>query len=315
MVAFEAVARLGTFTRAADELALTQGAISKQIRQLEQVLGARLFERAGGRVSLTGAGSVYLQAAQEILTRFRIATLSVGGAADPDLAVNVVALPTFAAQWLIPRLPHFLERHDPITVNVTTRVQPYDFFGAAYDVAISYAAAGWTHPEATLLFEEQFIPVASPAYRDAHGLADPVRIGDAALLQQTDRPTLWADWFANARIACEAPYRGPVFDRFSMTIVAARNGMGIALVPRFLVVDELRVGHLVTVSDSHLTGEGAYHVVVPMTKSRPASTAFRAWLLDEASELADPPAAGRRPASAPRSRVARPLVGAKRLRI
>ncbi len=192
LVAFEAVARLGTFTRTAEELALTQSAISKQISQLEQSLGARLFDRTRGRATLTGAGSVYLQAAQEILTRFRIATLSVGGAADPELALNVVALPTVASQWLIPRLPLFLAENEGITVNLTTRVQPYDFFGATYDLAISYAAAGWTHPDAALLFEELFVPVASPAYRDAQGLSDPVRIGSATLLQQADRPALWA---------------------------------------------------------------------------------------------------------------------------
>lgn len=285
LVAFEAVARCNSFTKAAEELALTQSAISKQIRNLEETLGLILFERAGGRIGLTAAGLVYLKAAQEILTQFRTAALSIGGGIDGEPAVNVIVLPTFAELWLLPRLPRFAAEHPNVTVNLTTRVEPYDFYGASYDVAIHYGTANWSHPDATLICEEEFIPLASPAYRKQQRLATAADLSRAVLIQQANRPGLWGDWFAGAGIERENPHRGPVFDRFSMTKIAALSGLGVALIPRFLVEDDIVAGQLVALSEWTLVGAGAYHAVVPRAKAyAPHTSAFHDWLLREASE-------------------------------
>jgi LysR family glycine cleavage system transcriptional activator len=282
LVAFEAVARRGNFTRAAEELALTQSAVSKQLQQLERSLGAVLLKRNRGQVSLTPAGFTYLNATQEILARFRMAAMSVGATDGNQSILNVVVLPTFAAQWLMPRLPRFLESWPNLTVNLTTRVEPYDFHGNSYDVAIHYAAVNWQGPDAERICEELFVPVVSPEFRDRFRLFDASDVANATLLQQADRPGLWSEWFEASGIICRDPYRGPVLDRFSMTIGAARAGLGVALVPMFLVATELASKVLVTLSTKPYAGAGAYYALIPPSKLRDRhATTFREWLVKE----------------------------------
>jgi LysR family glycine cleavage system transcriptional activator len=282
LVAFETVARRGNLTRAAEELALTQSAVSKQLQQLERALGAVLLKRNRGQVSLTAAGFTYLNATQEILARFRMAAMSVGAAGDAESVLNVVVLPTFASQWLMPRLPRFLEQWPDLTVNLTTRVEPYDFHGNSYDVAIHYATANWTSPDAACICEELFVPVASPAFKERFRLSDPSDLANATLLQQADRPGLWSEWFEASGIMCRDPYRGPVLDRFSMTIGAARASLGVALVPMFLVANELTSEVLVALSAKPYAGAGSYYALVPPSKLRdPHAAAFRDWLVEE----------------------------------
>lgn len=282
LVAFETVARKGNFTRAAEELALTQSAVSKQLQQLERSLGAVLLKRNRGQVTLTPAGFTYLNATQEILARFRMAAMSVGAAGGSEPILNVVVLPTFASQWLMPRLPRFLEAWPNLTVNLTTRVEPYDFHGNSYDVAIHYAAVNWTGPDAECICDELFVPVASPAFRERFGLFDPNDLANATLLQQADRPGLWSEWFEASGITCRDPYRGPVLDRFSMTIGAAHAGLGVALVPMFLVATELTTKTLVALSAKPYAGAGAYYALIPPSKLRDRhATAFREWLVEE----------------------------------
>lgn len=283
--AFEAVGRRASFSNAAKELALTQSAISKQIKQLEEKLGIALFNRSGTQVSLTEAGASYLEATQEMLVKFRTATHTVVASSSNKAGLNVVVLPTFAAQWLIPRLPSFTERFPDVTVNLTTRVEPFEYYGDTFDAAIAYGAPNWSHANVDRLCDEVLVAVASPHYQARANLVQPLDLGQATLLQQANRPGLWADWFAANNIAFERPYRGPVLDRFSMTAVACVAGLGVALVPHFLVEAELRSGALVVLFDKVLLGSGAYYVVVPPSKrSAAVPAAFRQWLMEQAHD-------------------------------
>ncbi len=283
LVAFEAAARHGSFTRAADDLALTQGAVSKQVRQLEESLGVALFERERRRVILTDAGRNYLADVRDLLDRLEQSThavLAAGGAA----VVNLAVLPTFATRWLIPRLQRFADVAPGVPVNLTTRLEPFDFEREPFDLAIHYGTGNWPAARAYHLLDEEMVAVASPAYRDARALAAPADLARAALLQQATRPNLWLDWFAACGIETAAPYRGPLLDQFLMTAEAAAAGLGVALVPRFLIEAELRAGRLVVLFDRVLRQDRAYFVVTPTGRRRnPAAAAFLDWLRDEAA--------------------------------
>ncbi len=283
LVAFEAAARHGSFTRAAEELALTQGAVSKQVRQLEDSLGVALFEREQRRVILTDAGRNYLTDVRDLLDRLEQSThavLATGGGA----VVNLAVLPTFASRWLIPRLHRFTP---DITVNLTTRLEPFDFEREPFDLAIHYGTGNWPAARAYHLLDEEMVAVASPAYRAAKQLERPEDLTRVALLQQATRPNLWLDWFAACGIEVATPYRGAMLDQFSMTAEAAANGLGVGLVPRFLIEGELASGRLVVLFDRPLRQDRTYFVVTPTGRRRnPAVAAFLDWLRDEAAAYA-----------------------------
>lgn len=282
LMAFEAAARHGNFTRAGAELALTQGAISKQIKHLEDTLGVALFERVNRQVVLTRAGRTYAAAAREMIAGIEAVTYSMVASAGSRGALAIASLPTFATRWLIPRLPDFVAGQPGVNVNVATKLQPFDFELEPFDLAIHYGSAAWPGAELTHLFDETLIVVASPAYRDRLTLAGPGDLKRATLLQQATRPALWGEWFDRAGARHDHPFRGPLFDQFSMVAAAAAAGMGAALVPQFLVQDELATRRLVRIGSESLSGSGAYYLAVPLTKRRdPLSLAFRAWILDQ----------------------------------
>jgi LysR family glycine cleavage system transcriptional activator len=283
LVAFEAAARHANFTRAAEELSLTQGAISKQIRQLEQTLGVTLFERVNRRVVLTDAGGLYLGDVREMLTKLETSTHAVLASGGSAAVLNVAVLPTFATRWLVPRLPMFVEAHPGVTINLATRLKPFDFDEEPFDLAIHYGTPTWPRSDATHLFDENVVPVASPAYRTGIRLAAPGDLLRATLLQQATRPTLWRDWFESVGVEHIHPYRGPLFDQFSMIAQAAAAGLGAALVPRFLVEEELQTSKLVVLFDHPLRGSQAYYLVVPTRKIHtPVVAQFGGWLAGEA---------------------------------
>lgn len=284
LFAFEAAGRHGSFTRAADELALTQSAISKQIRQLEVTLGVTLFERVQGRVVLTLAGRAFLPAASKLLQDYATATHSVMASAGSRTTLRLGVLPTFAARWLIPRLPEFLSREPHITINLLTEPVQFDLAARNADAAIHYGEASWPQAECIHLCDEAVVAVVSPDYAGRHRLAGPEDLTRATLLQQASRPGLWRDWFAAVGVEHPHPLRGPLFDQFAMTSEAARAGLGVALLPSFLVEREFADGSLVGIAARPLIGSGAYYVVVPTgRRHEPAIAALVAWIVAEAT--------------------------------
>ncbi|MBE9606127.1 LysR family transcriptional regulator [Acetobacteraceae bacterium H6797] len=286
LTAFEAAARHASFTRAAEELSLTQGAISRLIKALEARLAIMLFERVRQRVVLTEAGRAYLADIEPLLGALGDATQRAMSAGGGEAVLNLATLPTFGAQWLIPRLPGFLAAHPGVVVNLSTRVLPVDFAREGFDAAIHVGQPSWPGVRALHLMDEEVIPVASPGYREAMGLRGPADLARAVLLHQATRPMAWVDWFAAQGVEA-AGYRGPRFEQFGLVAEAAAVGMGVGLLPRFLIEEKLAAGRLVVLSERGVKTGGAYWFVTPEGKT--ASRALRdfsAWIGSEAPSLA-----------------------------
>lgn len=282
LTAFEATARHLSFSQAAKELALTQGAVSKQVRQLELVLGVVLLERTKRHVVLTEVGKTYLAEVRQVLNRLEVITHSVLASGGSSAVLNLAVLPTFATRWLLPRLPRFIDARPGITVNFTTRLAPFDFAYERFDSAIHYGSPYWAGASAEHLFDEEVVPVASPRLSEEYDIRQPADLARVTLLQQTTRPSLWSAWFASVGVLFEHPFRGPIFDQFSMTAQAAAANLGVALVPRFLVEEEVATGKLLILFDRPLKGEHAYYLVTPTAKLHdPLVRAFAAWLKTE----------------------------------
>lgn len=286
LAAFEAAARHGSFTRAAEELNLTQGAISRQVAHLEKVLGVGLFERAKKRVSLTVAGAAYAAEIREglsILAAATVSTMAFRGAAG---LLNLAILPTFGTRWLIPRLPRFTEAHPGITINFATKLVPFDFTREAIDAAIHFGDPVWPGARLHRLMGEEIVPVASPALVARFGISDAADMLKAPLVQQSTRPRAWANWLEQQGLTPQRALMGPRFEQFAMVSQAAVAGLGLAIVPRFLVEEELRSGSLVIPFDRPVTGPEGYYLVYPETReSMPAVIAFRDWLLGECAAM------------------------------
>ncbi|MBA4221428.1 MAG: LysR family transcriptional regulator [Methylobacterium sp.] len=303
LAAFEAAGRHGSFTRAAEELSLTQSAVSKQIRELESTLGATLFERVKGRVVLTKAGNAFLASARKILADYASSAHSIMASAGSERTLKIGVLPTFATRWLIPRLPGYFARHPMVTFQLVTESQPFDLAERSADIAIHFGLPNWAHAEMTHLWDEDVIAVAHASYIVEHDLREPADLMRAALLQQATRPNLWRDWFAAAGAEHPSPQRGPLFDQFSMVAAAAAAGIGVGLVPSFLVERELAEGALTALEMvAPLRGNGSYFAVTPIGGQRdPDVASFIDWLAAESrsSARADQPDPENNPPEAP----------------
>jgi LysR family glycine cleavage system transcriptional activator len=283
LAAFEAAARHLSFTRAAEELSLTQSAVSRAVRQLEDRIGVKLFERVRQRVALTPAGALYLVDVRALLEGLGAATHRIMAFAGQATVLNVAVLPTFATRWLMPRLPRFSAAHPELTLNFFTRVDSFDFVQEGFDAAIHYGDPDWPGATCRKLMDEVMAPVASPAYRQSLGLREPRDLLRATLMHQATRAGAWADWFALAGVAPPAVLEGPRFEQFSMVAGAAVAGLGAAILPRGLVEDELAAGKLEILFPPLLTTGKAYWAVAPDAKAdKPPVSLFLDWVEKEA---------------------------------
>jgi DNA-binding transcriptional LysR family regulator len=286
--AFEAAARHLSFTRAADELALTQSAVGRQVVLLEEFLGVPLFNRIKKRLNLTEVGEIYATEIREDLNRIEKHTLAAMAHQGTGGVLELAVIPTFATRWLIPRLPQFYAKHNDITLNLTTRAEPFLFTGTPFDAAIHFGTPVWPGTVAVHLFGEEMVPVTSPALLGNATSLPPDRLQQFTLLQQSARPDAWRQWFAEAGIHDCNSMKGPRYELFSMLVEAARAGLGVALVPRFLVANELADGVLRIVCDLSLRSERGYYLVYPETKQSSALVhAFKEWLLAAARDYRD----------------------------
>ena len=277
--AFDAAARAGSFTAAARELNLTQGAVSKRIIALEELLGVPLFARQGHAVVLTDAGRSYAKEVRRALEIVMAASLRV--LTNPDGGtLELAVLPTFGTRWLMPRLGDFLARHPRIQVNVTTKLAPFDFRLAGLHAAIHYGKPNWPHAECTYLMGEQVTPVCSPGFKARHAIDEPADLLDLPLLHITSRAGAWTAWFAGQGLTCEDP-GGMAFEQFLTAAQAAVADIGVALLPRFLVEYEISRGELVVAVDRPFRSSFGYHLAVPRDRARALPVvAFRQWLLN-----------------------------------
>ena len=278
--AFEAAARTGSITTAARELALTQSAVSRQIKALEELLEVELFHRERQTIRLTPGGEAYAREVRDALKK--ISTASLNLRANPfGGTLNLAVLPTFGARWLAPRLPAFLEQHPGTTVNMITRLSQFDFRQDAMDAAIRHGTGDWPGTQTRLLREEYVVPACSPALLERYRFEAPADIRKAPLLHITTRPDAWEQWLRLHNAPAEQ-VQGMLFDQFGTVAQVARAGLGVALLPTFLIEEELRTGQLVRALDLPMKNAEAYYLAWPEDRAdHPPLVAFRDWIVAE----------------------------------
>lgn len=282
LVAFELAARHESFTRAAEALSLTQSAVCRQIAALEDFLGLRLFVRTRRGVRLTEAGQSYSRQIAARLDAVERDTLSVMAHHGQGVSIELAVVPTFATRWLMPRLGSFRAAHPDVTINMSTRTRPFLFVDTEFDAAIYYGDASWPGTQGDYLMPEESVPVCSPVLLGAaHGL-EASDIARLPLLQQSTRPYAWRQWFESLGMRVAHDMTGTRLELFSMLAQAAIQGMGVALIPPFLIREELHSGRLVVPLDHVCPSDKAYYLIIPERKSESAAmTGFRNWLREE----------------------------------
>ncbi|BCQ58400.1 transcriptional regulator, LysR family [Pseudomonas sp. NFPP10] len=283
LISFEAAARHESFTKAAQELSLTQGAVCRQIASLEEFLGVELFRRSRRGVKLTEAGLSYSRRVATQLDAVERDTLSVMGQQGANV-IELAVVPTFGTQWLLPRLKDFQQQHPEVTVNLTNRTRPFLFADTPFDAAIYFGDADWSGTQSHRLMGENPMPVCSPAMLGKQQELSAEAIAELPLLQQTTRPYAWRQWFNSQQLNIPRDMTGPRYELFSMLAQAAMHDMGIALIPPFLIQRELAERRLVIANPQALSSIKAYYLMIPERKVESASLrAFRDWLVNQAN--------------------------------
>lgn len=285
-MAFDAAARHASITRAADELALTESAVSRQISQLEGQLGVQLFHRIKKRLSLTRAGSAYARDVADVLERLEKNTVDVMANEGDGGALDIGVLPTVGSLWLIPRLPDFYARHPKITVSMSARSGRFLFGETNLDGALCFGAATWPGAQTDFLFDEELVVVGGGRLLEEPTPWTPERVVQERLLHLVTRAEAWPAWASAAGIEGLNMLKGPRFELQSMVVEAACAGLGPALVPRFLVASPLARGELRILSDVSVRSPGAYYFAYPEEKAgEPLLQLFRDWLQKQARQF------------------------------
>ena len=285
--ALEALDRLGSASAVAVELDLTQSAVSRQLQALETQMGKKLVDRGEKRLSLTPEARVFAGEAREALHRLTQASIQlqsgpVGG------TLTLAILPTFGMRWLMPRLPEFARTHPNITLNMSTRITMFDFAREAFDAAIHYGDPDWPGSDHLLLKHETLVPVAAPDLLSRHKVKRAQDLLSLPLLHIQTRPSAWADWFKSHGAPQTRALPGTIHDQFSTITQAALHGLGVALLPDYLIDEDIATGRLCAVWGGGVEASGAYYLVWPHKKSHdPALADFRHWMAEQA-EPEDP---------------------------
>lgn len=294
--AFEAAARLGSFKDAAAELGVTHGAISQQVRLLEDRLGApALFRRSTRRVTLTSAGKALFDEIGPALDRISSAVQrhrATHSEAPADV-VRVNALATFSMRWLLPRLKRFRDERPDIEVHLTTSNVPLDALADAFDVIIRGGPNSFYGFTSRLFLSERRLPVCSPALLAKQPLEQISDLAKHTLLNVTSMPRLWHDWLLQAGHPRVTPTATLTFDHFFLTIQAAIDGLGVAMGPTALIADDIAAGRLIAPFPDVSLPARSYFAYVPAGSGSASPTAvFCDWLERQSSSTSsDRPAA------------------------
>jgi LysR family glycine cleavage system transcriptional activator len=288
--AFEAAARHLNFSRAADELSVTPGAVSQQIQNLEDYVGVSLFKRTPKGLLLTDAAQTALPALRDAFDRLSEAASLLTAAVD-GRRLTLTAPPSFAAKWLMPRLKGFEEAYPQVDVWLSADMEIVDFTAGEVDLAIRYGAGRYPALELQRLMSETVIPVASPALMAETPLERPEDLANHILLHDgspdaDESCPDWSMWLAARGVRGVDGTRGPRFNQSSLVIEAAMSGRGrgIALAKRTLAQDDLDAGRLIAPLQIATAVDFAYYLVHPKAKGRlPQVKAFVAWISAEAA--------------------------------
>ncbi|MBL6932199.1 MAG: transcriptional regulator GcvA [Rhodospirillales bacterium] len=280
--AFQASARSLSFTKAALELNVTQGAVSHQVKGLEDRLGVKLFLRVRQRLQLTQQGKGYLPFVRQALD-----LLEAGNAYletnEKSGILTVSVSPNFATKWLVPRLGDFIATHPEIELRISASTQHVDLARSDIDMAVRHGQGDWLDLDVQRLCPEQVFPVCSPDFLKRHSpIEQPHDLTALPLLHDRSRQD-WPLWFAAAGVTETRPPPGPQFDQTSMVIDAAIEGQGVALARSALAARDLMAGRLIRLFNVSLPAPFAYYIVCPKTAAKmPKISQFRDWLLQEA---------------------------------
>lgn len=274
--ALEALDRLGSASAVAKELDLTQSAISRQLQALEDQLGVGLINRDHKRLTLTPQAQEFVEDVRPALSQIAQAALKLqvpqtGG------SLTLAILPAFGMRWLMPRLPDFARQFPDVTINMVSRLEPFNFASDPFDAAIWFGSGDWPGTQTLLLKHEQVVPVCTPDI--AARIQGPDDLLGLPLLHIQTRPLAWADWFAASGVDTTGPVPGTLYDQFSTITQAALHGLGVALVPDYLVEQDLATGRLIAPCGPAIESPGAYYLAWPDSKSADRALGlFRDWL-------------------------------------
>ncbi|HYD87585.1 MAG TPA: transcriptional regulator GcvA [Vitreimonas sp.] len=274
--AFEAAGRLKSYSKAAEELNLTHGAVSHRIRELEQRLGVTLFKRVGNAMHLTEAGQKLDAQVRQGLSVLEQA-FAPPKQAKARTHIVVSSVPSLASTWLFARLAEYRAEHPETDFELRVSERVSDYKKEGIDIGVRLGRGGWAGMHAHKLFDEALTPVCTPAYRDQLKLSTPADLERATLLRNPWTP--WALWFRAAGLDWPEPQRGPMFDDGPLLLRAALQGDGVALGRQWLAIDELRAGRLVAPFEFAVRDDFAYWIVWPTARAlAPEAARFRDWL-------------------------------------
>ncbi|CAG2150693.1 transcriptional regulator GcvA [Cupriavidus plantarum] len=277
--AFEAAARHESFSRAAAELFVTHGAVSHQIRALEEELGQPLFERRGKRVALTVNGRVYAERVRDALLQIADATRALQ-AGNRDKRLTISTMPSFAARWLTPRIGSFIERHPELDVELLSSNSLVDFGSEEVDIALRMGSGDYPGLYVERLLDDRFFPVCSPDFNGGRLPELPQHMAGMPLLRGEGDP--WKPWFEAAGLDWPEPRKGLLLQDSSLLLQAAAEGQGIALIRSSLAYNDLLSGRVVRLFDVSIACPWLlYFVCSPESLELPKVQAFRQWLLPE----------------------------------
>lgn len=276
LAALEAVDRLGSASAAAEELSLTQGAISRALQSLEAQLQVSLVTRDKRRLKVTSAGAEFLQSVRPALQSISQAALKLRANAEGG-TLTLSILPAFGVHWLGPRLARFSMQHPGITINLSTRLRPFDLAAMGFDAAVHFGKPDWPGADHLFLMNEEVLPVCAPSLLQSP-VTDPVELLKLPLLQLEGRPGAWKRYLRSQGVEY-LKTSGMVFDQFASMTQAALHGLGVALLPLFLIEEALEDERLVTAWPAIGRDLGDYYLV--WSKAAPERAplmTFRSWL-------------------------------------
>ncbi len=287
--AFEASARLGSFSRAAEELSLTHSAVYRQVASLEARLGVQLFTRVRRRIVLTDHGAEYAGRIRHHLEQIEKDTFGLVSRTGMGRSIHIAVVPTLATTWLIPRLANFQQAQPDITVSLSVRTLPFQFKDQPFDGALYHSDGVWPGSKGVLLFlERELVPVCAPALAERAREQGSPALSGMTHLHLASRPDAWRQWYgANGHLYGPQAAGGPRYELFTMVMAAVQAGLGVGLMPRFLAQPALDAGSLVMPVPQALQVSQGYYFGYPQHSERSgALKAFEVWLKTMASREA-----------------------------
>ncbi|MXQ07381.1 LysR family transcriptional regulator [Alphaproteobacteria bacterium GH1-50] len=277
---FEAAARFESFTAAAEMLGISQAVVGRQVREFEDLVGTALFRKEGRGVVLTPAGETLARDLHRHLDDLRRSLIHAQTAGATGQSLRVAILPTFGSHWIAPRLKSFKKLRPEARFLFESRTAPFDLTASGVDVAIHFGAPDWVGGRLTRLCPENLVAVAAPDLLDASGFTTAEDCAGLPLLHLSSRASLWQRHFSALGLETRLALAGDHFDQFSTMIAAARHGSGAAIVPSYLIENDLSSGALLTIGTTP-QGTGSYYAVRPLGVQNALAAAFCDWLRTE----------------------------------